>query len=168
MVDLKRLIAVARGDAPADLVLTNARIVNTFTGEIEAGNVALYRGRIAGVGDYTDASQKLDLAGRYLAPGLIDGHVHIESSYLHVDQYARAVVPHGTLAAVTDLHEVTNVCGLPGMRYIMACARRVPLDLFFMVPSCVPATNMETSGARLEAEDIRKALRWKGVLGLGE
>ena len=92
----------------------------------------------------------------------------LESTYLHVDQFARAVVPRGTLAAVTDLHEVTNVAGLDGMRYIMECGRRIPMDLFFMAPSCVPATDMETSGAKLGPEDIRRALRWKGVLGLGE
>src|SRR3989304_3430888 len=148
-VDMQQLIAVARGDAPPDLVLTNPRIVNTFTGEIEQGNVAIYGGRIAGVGDYTEGRQVVDLQGRYLAPGLIDGHYHMERSMLHVDQYARAVVPHGTLAAVTDLHEVTNVCGLPGMRYILECGRRVPVDIFFMAPSCVPATDMETSGAKL-------------------
>ena len=167
-MDMQQLIAVARGDAPADLVITNARIVNTFTGEIEQGNVAIYRGRIAGVGDYAEGRQVIDLQGRYLAPGLIDGHYHLESSMLHVDQYARAVVTHGTLAAMTDLHEVTNVCGLPGMRYILECSRRVPMDMFFTVPSCVPATSMETSGAKLGPPDIRQALRWKGVLGLGE
>ena len=108
------------------------------------------------------------MGGRYLAPGLIDGHFHLESTYLHVDQFARAVVPRGTLAAVTDLHEVTNVAGLDGMKYIMECGRRIPMDLFFMAPSCVPATDMETSGATLGPDDIRRALRWKGVLGLGE
>ncbi len=148
-MDMKRLIAVARGDVPADLLFTNARIVNTFTGEIEEANVAVAQGRIAGVGDYTDARQTVDLQGKYLAPGLIDGHYHLESSLLHVGQYARAAVPHGTLAAVTDLHEITNVCGLDGMRYIMECGRRLPIDLYFMAPSCVPATNMETSGAKL-------------------
>ena len=167
-MDLKGLIEVARGDAQADLVLTNARIVNTFTGEIEENSVAVHRGRVAGVGDYTWARRILDLGGKFLAPGFIDGHVHLESTYLHVDQFAKAVVPRGTLAAVTDLHEVTNVSGLDGMRYIMDCARKVPVDLFFMAPSCVPATHMETSGATLGPEDIKKALRWRGVLGLGE
>ena len=167
-MDLKGLIEVARGDAQADLVLTNARIVNTFTGEIEENSVAVHGGRVAGVGDYTWARRIVDLGGKFLAPGFIDGHVHLESTYLHVDQFARAVVPRGTLAAVTDLHEVTNVSGLDGMRYIMDCARKVPVDLFFMAPSCVPATDMETSGATLGPEDIKKALRWRGVLGLGE
>ncbi|MBF8266797.1 MAG: adenine deaminase [Dehalococcoidia bacterium] len=167
-MNLERLIQVARGDAPADLILSNARIVNTFTGEIEESSVAVFQGRVAGVGDYREARRVVDLGGKYLSPGFIDGHVHLESSYLHVGQYARAVVPHGTLAAVTDLHEISNVAGLEGMRYIMECARRVPLDLFFVAPSCVPATSMETSGAALEVGDIRKALRWKKVLGLGE
>ena len=167
-MDIKRLIAAARGDVPADLLFTNARIVNTFTGEIEEGSVAVYEGRIAGVGDYADARVTVDLKGRYLAPGLIDGHVHIESSYLHVDQYARAVVPHGTLGVVTDLHEVANVSGLEGMRYVMECSRKMPLDLFFMSPSCVPATEMETSGARLGPEELRQTMRWGNVIGLGE
>ena len=167
-MDLGRLISVARGDTPADVVCANARIVNTFTGEIEEGNVAVSQGRVAGIGDYTEAAETVDVGGRYLSPGFIDGHVHLESTYLHVDQFARAVVPKGTLAAVTDLHEVTNVAGLEGMRYIMECGRRVPMDIFFMAPSCVPASNMETSGATLGPDDIRKALRWKGVLGLGE
>ncbi|MBI4311491.1 MAG: adenine deaminase [Chloroflexi bacterium] len=167
-MDQRQIIAVARGDAPADLVFTHARIVNTFTGEIEAGNVAVYGGRIAGVGGYTDARRVVDLGGQYLAPGLIDGHFHLESSMLHVDQYARAVTPHGTLAAVTDLHEVTNVCGLPGLRYILECSRRAPLDMFLAAPSCVPASSLETSGAKLGPADIRRVLRWKGVIGLGE
>ncbi len=165
---MKRLISVARGYDPADLILRNARILNSFTGEIEMGNVALAEGRIAGIGDYTDAQRMIDLEGRYLVPGLIDGHVHLESSLLHVHQYARAVVPHGTLAAVTDLHEIANVAGLKGIRYMMGCARRLPMDLFFTAPSCVPSSDMETSGARLDAKDLRELLRWNNVIGLGE
>ena len=168
LMSLKDLIEVARGDARADLIFSNARIVNTFTGEIEENDVAVYQGRVAGIGDYKDARRVIDLGGKYLVPGFIDGHFHLESSYLHVDQFARAVVPRGTLAAVTDLHEVTNVSGLDGMRYIMDCARKVPVDLFFVAPSCVPSTSMETSGFTLEPSDIRKALRWKRVIGLGE
>ncbi len=142
--------------------------MNVFSGEIEPGNVAICKGRIAGVGDYHQAREVLDLGGRYLAPGLIDGHTHLESSMLDVAQYARAVVPRGTLAAVTDLHEIANVCGLEGMRYVMSCARRLPLDLFLMAPSCVPATHLETSGASLGVEALRQVLRWKGCIGLGE
>ncbi len=162
------LISVAKGGLPADLILANAKVVNVFTGEIEPGNVAIYGDRIAGVGDYQQAKQVLDLRGKYLAPGLINGHTHIESSMLDVGQYARAVVPKGTLAVVTDLHEIANVCGLEGIRYVLNSARRLPMELFLMAPSCVPATHLETSGASLEPEDIRRVLRWKGCIGLGE
>ena len=163
-----RLISVAKGELPADLLLANARVVNVFTGEIEPGNVAICGDRIAGVGDYHQAKQVLDLRSKYLAPGLINGHTHIESSMLDVGQYARAVVPRGTLAVVTDLHEIANVCGLEGIRYVLNCARRLPLELFLMAPSCVPATHLETSGASLEPEAIRRVLKWKGCIGLGE
>ncbi len=167
-MDLAHLISVARGRAPADLVLSNARIVNTFTSEVEHGSVAVAGGRIAGVGDYTRARRVVDLGGRFLVPGLVDGHVHVESSLLSVDQYARAVVPHGVLAAVTDLHEIANVAGLPGVRYVMDSARHLPLDLYFTAPSCVPASELETAGARLTAADLRRVYRWTGVVGLGE
>jgi len=162
------LIKVARGDRPADLILANARVVNTFTGEIETGNVAIYGDRIAGVGDYQRAKQVVDLGGSYLAPGFIDGHVHLESSMLDIGQYARAVVPRGTLSIVTDLHEIANVCGLRGIRYAVDHARLLPLDLFLMAPSCVPATHLETSGASINAGDIRELLRWRETIGLGE
>jgi adenine deaminase len=165
---LASLISVAKGERPADLILANARVVNTFTGEVETGNVAIYGGLIAGVGDYREAKEVIDLTGRYVAPGLIDGHVHLESSMLDVSQYARAVVPRGTLGIVTDLHEIANVCGIPGMKYVLDCARRLPLDLFLMAPSCVPATHLETSGATITAQDIRRILRGRGVIGLGE
>ncbi len=163
-----RLIAVARGDQPADLILANARVVNTFTGEIISGNVAICGDRIAGVGDYSKAKQTVDVSGKYLAPGFIDGHVHLESSMLDVGQYAQAVVPRGTSAIVTDLHEIANVCGLEGMRYVLDCIRRLPLDLFLMAPSCVPATHLETSGASISPEQIRQILRWRETIGLGE
>lgn len=167
-MDFKGLIAVARGDAPVDLVFSNAMIVNTFTGELEEANVAIFGGRIAGVGDYTQATWVIDLKGQYLAPGLIDGHFHLESSYLSVGQFARAVVPHGTLGGVTDLHEMANVCGLKGMRRLLRCARRLPFDLFLKAPSCVPSTAMETSGAGLGPSEIRQTLRLKQAIGLGE
>jgi len=151
-LSLERLIAVAKGEVPADLLLTNARIVNTFTAEIEKGNVAICQGRIAGIGNYHEAKQTIDLKSKYLAPGLINGHIHIESSLLHIAEYAKAVVPGGTSAIVTDLHEIANVAGLKGIRYLMDCARGLPLDCYFMVPSCVPATHLETSGAELGAK----------------
>ena len=165
---LSDLISVARGDSPADLVLANARIINVFTGEIEAGDVAIYNNSIAGTGRYRQARQLIDLKGRYLAPGFINGHTHIESSMLNIGQYARAVVPRGTLAVVTDLHELANVCGLDGLRYILDSARRLPLELLILAPSCVPASHLETSGASLGPPAIRRILRWRGVIGLGE
>ncbi len=159
---------MAKGELPADLLLANACVVNVFTGEVEPGNVAICGNRIAGVGDYQQAKEVVDLAGSFLAPALIDGHTHVESSMLDIGQYARAVVPRGTLGIVTDLHEIANVCGLEGIRYVLGRARRLPLDVFVMAPSCVPATNLETSGAGLGVEDIRRVLGWRGVIGLGE
>ena len=167
-MSLAKLISVARGDAPADLLLKNARIINTFVGIIEEGNVAIYGDRIAGVGNYLQAKETIDLEGSYLAPGLINGHTHIESSMLHPVQYAQAVVPRGTSAVITDLHEITNVAGFEGIKFVMDWAQRLPLDMFFMAPSCVPATHMETSGAEINAQDIKMALKWQNVIGLGE
>jgi len=168
LTKLARLISVAKGEHPADLILANAEVVNTFTGEVESGNVAIYDDRIAGVGNYHQAKQVLDLTGKYLAPGLINGHTHLESSMLDIGQYARAVVPRGTLALVTDLHEIANVCGLEGMRYVLNCARSLPLDLFLMAPSCVPATHLETAGASISPQEIRQVLKWPECIGLGE
>jgi len=165
---LANLISVAKGELPADLILANAKVINVFSGEIEPGNVAIYGDRIAGVGDYHRAKRVLDLGGKYIAPGLINGHIHPESSMLDIGQYARAVVPRGTTALITDLHEIANVCGLEGIKYVLACARLLPFDLFLMAPSCVPSTHRETSGASLNAEDIRQLLRRKEVIGLGE
>jgi adenine deaminase len=165
---LAELISVARGETPADLILANARVVNVFNGEIETGNVALYGERIAGVGDYNKAKKVLDLGGKYIAPGLINGHIHPESSMLDIGQYARAVVPHGTTTLVTDLHEIANVCGVEGIKYVLDYAHRLPFDLFLMAPSCVPATRLETSGASLDAEDIGQLLKREEVIGLGE
>jgi len=165
---LGQFISVARGELPADLILANAKVVNTFNGEIENGSVAIYGGRVAGLGDYQKAKAVLDLKGRYVAPGLISGHTHLESSMLDVGQYARAVVPHGTSAIVTDLHEIANVSGLDGIRYVLDCARRLPFDMFLMAPSCVPATHLETSGVTIGPEDIRRILQWRGCIGLGE
>ena len=162
------LIAVAKGDMPADLLISNAKIVNVFSGEIEPGNMAVYKDRIAGIGDYKEAKKVIDLEGKYLAPGLINGHTHIESSMLDIGQYARAVVSRGTLAVITDLHELTNVGGLDAIRYILGGAEKLPLDLFLMAPSCVPATNMETSGADITSKELGQILSWKNVIGLGE
>lgn len=165
---LKNIIEVARGQAPADLLLKHARIINVFTGEVEKGNVALSGGRIAGVGEYYKAKEVIDLDGQYLSPAFINGHTHIESSLLDIDRYASVVIPHGTLGVISDLHEIANVLGISGIRYILDRARRLPFDFFLMAPSCVPSSHLESSGARLEAGDIKKLLRLKNCLGLGE
>jgi adenine deaminase len=167
-MDLKELISVARGKTPADLLLKNARIVNTFIGEIEQADVAIYGDRIAGVGDYGKAKEFIDLQGKFLAPGLINGHTHIESSMLHPARYAQAVVPRGTLAVVTDLHEIANVCGFEGIKFITDLARKLPLDMLFMAPSCVPATHLETSGAQISSKEIKRILAHPKIIGLGE
>jgi adenine deaminase len=167
-MNLKELISVARGETAADLLLKNARIVNTFVGEIEQGDVAIYGDRIAGVGDYDRAKEIIDLQGSFLAPGLINGHTHIESSMLHPARYAQAVVPRGTLAIVTDLHEIANVCGSEGINFVTDLARKLPLDMLFMAPSCVPATNLETSGAKITSREVRRILGHPKIIGLGE
>jgi adenine deaminase len=164
----QKFISVAKGESPADLLFTNARVVNVFNGEIETGSVAIYQGFIAGVGDYKKAEKIVNLKGKYIVPGLINGHVHLESSMLDVGQYARAVVPHGTSTIVTDLHEIANVSGMNGINYVIDCARQLPLDLFLMAPSCVPSTNMETAGATLGTDDIKRLLKLKECIGLGE
>jgi adenine deaminase len=167
-MNLKQLISVARGEVLADLLLKNARIVNTFTGEIEQADVAIYGDRIAGVGDYGKAKEIIDLQGGFLAPGLVNGHTHIESSMLHPARYAQAVVPRGTLAVVTDLHEIANVCGSEGIKFVTNLARKLPLDMLFMAPSCVPATHLETSGAQISSREVKKILAHPKIIGLGE
>src|SRR4030043_518130 len=167
-MSLAKLIAVAAGDAPADLLLKNAKIINPFVGVIEEGNVAIYGDRIAGIGNYQKAKEIIDLKGSYLAPGLINGHTHIESSMLHPAQYTQAVVPRGTSTVITDLHEITNVAGFEGIKFVLDWAQKLPLAMFLMAPSCVPATHMETSGAEITAQDIKRALKLPNAIGLGE
>ncbi|HEY3294869.1 MAG TPA: adenine deaminase [bacterium] len=164
---LQSLLAVARGDRPADLLLINGRVVNTLSYEIEERSVAVFDGLIAGIGDY-EAREIIDLEGLFLAPSLIDGHIHIESSLLSPSEFTRAVVPRGTGAVVCDPHEIANVCGEAGIRYMLDATDSVPLDVFVMLPSCVPATHMETSGADLDAERLRPFLSHPRVLGLAE
>jgi adenine deaminase len=164
----RRFLSVAEGRDEADLLLRDARLVNVASGEIEQVNVAIVEGRIAGIGDYTEARDTIDLSGSYLAPSFIDGHVHIESSILWVDQYARAVVPHGTGAVVNDPHEIANVAGLAGIRALMEASEALPIGLFFTVPSCVPASPMESAGAEMTPEIIAEAMRLPRVVGLGE
>jgi len=167
-VKRQRLIEVARGDAPGDLLFTNGRVVNTLTGEIEQTDVVVAEGHVAGLGAGYQAQEQVDLHGRYLLPGLIDAHTHLESSMLWVGQYARAVVPRGTTAIVTDLHEIANVCGMAGVEATVRAAASLPLEFHLMVPSCVPATDLETSGASLGPSEIRRLSRLPQALGLGE
>ena len=157
-MSLDKLIAVARGSIPADLLLTNAKVINTCNGEIEEGTIAVWHGRIAGVGDYDQGREVIDLGGMFVAPGIINGHTHIESSMLHIARYAEALVPRGVTGVVTDLHEIANVQGIAGVNYILSSAKNLPLNLYFMAPSCVPATNLETSGACLTVEELRLLL----------
>ncbi len=164
---LEKFIKVATGENPADLVLKNARIVNVFSGEIEHNNVAIYKGKICGIGEYK-ARKTIDLKNRYLLPGYIDGHIHIESSLMTVSEFAKAVVPLGTTSVVADPHEIANVLGLDGIKYMLDSAKYQPLEVYLTLPSCVPATNLETSGAVLSAGDIFPYLSEKWVVGLGE
>ncbi len=163
-----QLISVARGDIPADFILANGKIVNVFNGEIQEGNVAVHQGFIVGTGNYTRAEKIIDLQGKYLAPGFIDGHVHLESSMLDVPQYVRAVTSRGTTGIITDLHEIANVAGLVGMRYVLDTVADLPMDLYLMAPSCVPATHLESNGAALGKEALAQVHTWKSCIGLGE
>ncbi|MDE2774027.1 MAG: adenine deaminase [Gemmatimonadota bacterium] len=167
MSDLATLLAVARGDRPADLRLTNGRVVNVLTEEVEESDVALSGAWIAGVGPGYDARETLDLGGQFVLPGLIDAHVHIESSLATPPEFARAVVPRGTTTVVSDPHEIANVHGLEGIRYMLAASEGLPLTAFVMASSCVPATHMGTAGAALGAGDLA-SLDHPRVLGLAE
>ena len=168
MTPVRELIAVAQGQADADLVLKNGRVVNTVTGTVEVADVAISGDTIAAVGSFSRGRKTVDLQGAFLLPGLIDGHTHIESSMLHPARYAEAVVPRGTLTVVTDLHEIANVAGMAGIQFCMEWAARIPLDMRFMAPSCVPATPLETSGATISQEEIQTLLARPDVIGLGE
>jgi len=167
MSSLRNYIRVASGKGKADLLIKNGRVVNVFSGQIERTDVAIWKGLIVGFGDY-EAKVAIDAEGDFLCPGLIDGHVHIESSMVTIPEFARAVVPHGTTTVVTDPHEIANVLGSKGIRFMAESARGVPLNVFFMIPSCVPATHLETSGAVLRADDIKIQLREPWALGLAE
>jgi len=163
----QQFLRCARGDEPCDLVLKNAQVVNTFTREIIEQDVGIQQGLIAGLGQY-QGRREIDLQQRYLCPGFIEGHIHIESSMLCPAEFARTVVPRGTTALVCDPHEIANVLGLDGIDYILASGKGLPLDIFAMMPSCVPATHMETSGAELTADDIARLLDVNGMIGLAE
>lgn len=165
---IKEFIQAARGQIKATLVIKNARVINVFSGQIEETDVAVYRDIIVGLGANYRGEEETDAKGLYLAPGFIDGHVHIESSMVEVPQYARAVVPLGTTSVIADPHEIANVFGYEGIRYMMDASKYNPLNVFFMLSSCVPASPLETAGSELRAFDLFPFLREKWVLGLGE
>jgi adenine deaminase len=159
-------LQAARGERPADLVLTGAMVADVYTGEWLRRDVALFDGVIAGLGDYD--GPRLDLRDRYLLPGFIDGHLHLESSMLTPREFARSLLPLGTTTVVADPHEIANVWGTDGLDYLLEASRGLPLDIFYLLPSCVPASPLETSGARLEATDLEPYRQRAGILGLAE
>ena len=161
------LIGVARGDEPPDLVISGAHVFSVFTREWLELDVAIAGGRIAGLGSY-GGGERVDAEGRWLVPGFIDAHVHIESSKLVPAEFARAVVPHGTTAVVTDPHEVANVLGLDGVEWMLDASEGLPLDVFVMAPSCVPASHFESPGFALGPADMEAILRHPRALGVAE
>ena len=167
MSNLKSLIASAAGEVKADLVLKNAKILNVFTKELEEGDVAVKDGVIVGIGSYS-GEEEIDLEGKIICPGLIDGHIHIESSMLSPSEFAKAVIPHGTTAVITDPHEIANVAGTDGISFMLESSKDLPMDIFFMLPSCVPATPLDESGAVLTATELSPFYKEDRVLGLAE
>lgn len=167
MDSLEELISAARGEIEVDLLLEGAEMVNTLSGEQHHADVAIHKGRVVGF-DCLAAKEVIDLSGFVLSPGFIDGHVHIESAMVTVPEYARAVVPKGTTSVIIDPHEIANVLGIEGIRYMLNSSRHVPMNVYVMLPSCVPATNMETSGAILDAEALSELMDDERVLGLAE
>src|SRR3954470_3223467 len=167
MRHIQHKLRVARGEEPAELLFKNARLVNVLSGEIHEANVAVDDGRVIGFGDY-DAKQIIDIAGAYLAPSLIDGHFHVESTMLTIPEFTRAAVPHGTGAMVIDPHEYANVLGLDGIRYVLESSKNLPIDFFIMLPSCVPATHLETAGARFTADDLAFMMSDDRIAGVAE
>src|SRR6202453_3940401 len=167
MRNIQQKLSVARGEQPVEQLFKNARVVNVFSGEIHKTHVAVEDGRIIGFGDYA-ARKTIDLKGAYLAPSLIDGHFHIESSMLTAPECVRAVVPHGTGAVVIDPHEYANVLGLDGIRYVLDSTKGLAVDFFIMLPSCVPATPLETAGAKLTADDLKLMIHDERIAGVAE
>ena len=163
----QRLIAVAAGREKADLVLKNAKYLNVFSNEFLCGDIAVANGLIAGVGKY-DGKTEIDVSGKLVLPGFIDAHIHLESSMLTPAEFAKAVVAHGTTTVITDPHEITNVMGIDGVEYMIQASQNLPIDVHFMMPSCVPATEIDESGAVLDCKDIDLYLDNKKVLGLAE
>lgn len=163
----QRIIAVAAGREKADLVLKNAKYLNVFSNEFLCGDIAVANGLIAGVGKY-DGKTEIDVSGKLVLPGFIDAHIHLESSMVTPAEFAKAVVAHGTTTVITDPHEITNVMGIDGVEYMIQASQNLPIDVHFMMPSCVPATEIDESGAELDCKDMDLYLDNKKVLGLAE
>ncbi len=164
---LENKLSVARGNTKADLVLKNANVVNVFTQAIERLDVAICEGTIVGLGEYS-GNIEINCEGQYVVPGFIDGHIHLESSMLKPVEFAKAVLPHGTTAVITDPHEITNVCGIKGLEYMLKASKDLPLDVYFMLPSCVPSTSFDENGQIVRAADIEEFYNQERVLGLAE
>lgn len=164
---LEKYVKAARRDEKADLVLKNATYLDVFCGKLRKGDIAIVGEKIVGIGEY-DGKEEIDCAAYTVIPGLIDGHVHIESSQLSPEEFASLIVPRGTTAIIADPHEITNVCGIAGCEYVSRAAKNVPLDVFLELPSCVPATPFETSGANLAGKDVEKHVADDKIFGLGE
>jgi len=165
---LKKRILAARREIPADLVLKEGRVVNVFSGEIQERDVALYDGVVVGLGRAYQGKEQIQAKGKWIIPGLIDAHLHIESSMLLPSRLAAALLPHGTTTIVADPHEIGNVMGIEGIKFMLEESASVPLDIFFMAPSCVPATHLETAGARLEVSELAELKNETRILGLAE
>lgn len=164
----QRLVRVALGQEKADLVLKNADYINVFSGEICHGDIAVANGLVVGMDAHYEGETEVDVSGKIVAPGFIDAHIHLESSLVSPASFARAVVPHGTTTVITDPHEIANVCGTAGIDYMTAATEGLPVDVHFMLPSCVPATPLEESGATLSWRDINAYFDHPRVLGLAE
>ena len=164
---LARRLEAARGDRPVDLLFRGGEVVNVFTGELTSTSVAVFDGVVVGFGG-RQANEAVELDGGILAPGFIDGHFHLESSLLTPAEFARAVLPHGTTTVVADPHEIANVAGIAGVQFMLEASEDIGLEVFYMAPSCVPATHLETAGAELSGDDIEKLAQHRRVLGLAE
>lgn len=164
---LQKRIEVASGRKKADLVIKNCKVVNVYSGEIIEGNIAISDGTIAGVGDYQGVDE-IDAHGKYALPGFIDGHIHIESSYVSPEEIGRLLVPHGGTTIMADPHEIVNVCGIRGLDYMMEAAKHTKLDIIYALPSCVPSTPFENAGATIEASDMEEPIYREAIFGLGE
>ena len=167
MRQIEHKLAVARGEKPAQKLFKNAQLVNVLSGEVHAANVAIDDGRVIGFGDY-DANEIVDLGGAYLAPSLIEGHFHVESTMVTIPELVRALVPHGTGAMVIDPHEYANVLGMDGIRYVLESSKNLPIDFFIMLPSCIPATHLETAGASFTADDLALMIADDRIAGIAE